>query len=189
MWLDRVRKQLGSEAVLNWRSFVLEQANNKEAPEWKAWEQGEEYESRGLLPLRAGEAARRQGEDQHWKFVLNLLEAKHVDRADIREREAVLDAARASGLDVDRFEKDLDDPEVLRAVARDHETAAEQGVFGTPTFVFEGAAPAFLKMYTPPEDQTMEVWGHFAGLATGARFFGELKRPQPPWPKGVFDDS
>jgi hypothetical protein len=178
-----------SGVEINWRSFALEQSNSKEGPEWKAWEQGPGYESRGLLALSAAEAAKRQGEEPRWKFVLALLKAKHVDRSDVRERNVVVDTAKEAGLDVARFERDLDDPETLKQVGRDHEAAVSQGIFGTPTYVFEDARPAFLKMYIPPEEQTLEVWDHFVGLARDVKFLGELKRPQPPWPQGVFEDS
>ena len=93
IWLSRVRAELGDGLNVVWRSFALEQSNSKEGPEWKAWEQGPEYVSRGLLALRAGAAARRQGDDEHWRFALNLLEAKHVDRQDIRDRGTVLGIA------------------------------------------------------------------------------------------------
>ena len=184
-----MKSELGSGVEINWRSFALEQVNSKEPPEWKAWEQGPDYESRGLLALSAAEAARRQGDEVHWQFTLALLKARHIDRRDLRDRTVVVEVARESGLDMDRFERDLGDPEVLRQIGSDHEEGAAQGVFGTPTYVFEDAPPAFLKMYIPPEEQTTEAWEHVAGLARGLKFFGELKRPQPPWPRGVFEDS
>ncbi|NQU97734.1 MAG: hypothetical protein HQ548_08825, partial [Chloroflexi bacterium] len=114
IWLSRVRAELGDGLHIVWRSFALEQSNNKEGPGWKAWEQGPEYAGRGLLALRAGAAARRQGDAEHWRFALNLLEAKHVGRQDIRDRVTVVGIAGASGLDGARFERDLDDPETLR---------------------------------------------------------------------------
>lgn len=51
--------------------------------------------------------------------------------------EEILAEARAEGLDMDRFRHDLDDP----GLAREHEAkvarAAEQGIFGVPTFLLE----------------------------------------------------
>ena len=188
IWLSRVRAELGDGLHIVWRSFALEQSNNKEGPDWKAWEQGPEYASRGLLALRAGAAARRQGDAEHWRFALNLLEAKHVGRQDIRDRVTVVEIAGASGLDGARFERDLDDPETLRSVVEDHELGASTGAFGTPTFVFEDGGVVFLKMYTPPETETMDAFEHVIGLSRGRRYFGELKRPQPPWPRGALDD-
>ena len=188
VWLSRVRAELGDGLHVVWRSFALEQSNSKEGPGWKAWEQGPEYESRGLLALRAGAAARRQGDAEHWRFALNLLEAKHVGRRDIRDRGTISEIAGASGLDGARFERDLDAPETLRSVVEDHELGASMGAFGTPTFVFEDGGAVFLKMYTPPETETMDAFEHMIGLSRGRRYFGELKRPQPPWPRGALDD-
>lgn len=190
MWLDTVRKQLGDQVRINWRRFALEQQNRKDVPEgWKAWEQGPEYESRGLLALRSGEAARRQGEELQWSYSLALLRAKHEDRKDVRELSVLLEVATDVGLDLDRFKKDIEDPETLEAIARDHEEAEAQGIFGTPTYVFNGGRPAFLKMFAPPEDKAIEVWRHISALASDLDVFGELKRPQPPWPKGIFEPT
>jgi predicted DsbA family dithiol-disulfide isomerase len=188
IWLARVKELRGDDLELNWRSFALEQVNARDEPGWKAWEQGPEYVSRGLVPLRGGVAARNQGEEAHFSYMFALLEAKHVEREDIRTREAVIEIAQSAGLDVPRFEDDIDDPATLEQVVRDHESAAEQGVFGTPTIVFEDGFAVFLKMYTPPENETMSAFEHFIGLARGRKYFGEMKRPQPPWPRGVFDD-
>jgi len=56
-----VKEELGDELEITWRSFALEQVNSKEGDDWKAWEQGPDYESRGLLALCAGEASKSQG--------------------------------------------------------------------------------------------------------------------------------
>lgn len=188
-WLAEVKRNLGDDLQITWRSFALEQVNSKEGPDWKAWEQGPEYESRGLLALRAAEASRGQDGAAHQAFVANLLEARHEHKKDLRDREVILDVARESGLDLPAFEQALDDPDTLATVGRDHDRAAELGVFGTPTFVFSDDPPMFLKTYTPPAEEAMTVWGHFIGLSRGAKYVGEVKRPQPPWPRGVFDDS
>ncbi len=188
MWLDRVRTELGDELDVNWKSYSLEQQNSKEGPEWKAWEQGDDYESRGLLALSAGVAARKQGRDLQWKFTLALLKARHEDKADVRVMETITGVAAGVGLDVDQLKADMDAPETIATVASEHEEAAEEGIFGTPTYVFEGAKPAFLKMFTPPEEETMDVWAGVKTLSNSTIQFGELKRPQPPWPKIVFND-
>ena len=56
------------------------------------------------------------------------------------------------------------------------------------TFVFENGGAVFLKMYTPPEADTMEAFEHVLGLSRRRPYFGELKRPQPPWPRGALGD-
>ena len=119
--------------------------------------------------------------------MLAVLDAKHVERRDVRSREAVFGCAESAGLDVERFKRDFDDPAALREIARDHEYAASEGIFGTPTFKFQDGSLAFLKMYTPPESEAITAFQHFVGMASGRKYFGELKRPQPPWPRGALD--
>ena len=187
IWLARVKEELGDGLEINWRSFALEQVNSEEGDDWKAWEQGEEYVSRGLWSLRGGIAARAQGTDAHNEYMEKLLHAKHVEREDVRTREAVIDIAAAADLDATEFARAIDDPSTLTKIGEDHEAALEHGVFGTPTFVFEDGTAAFLKMFTPPEDESMSAFDDFMGIASKRKYFGELKRPQPPWPRGSKD--
>ena len=99
----------------------MEQQNSKEGPEWKAGEQGPEYENRGLLALKAGVAARKQGVDLQWKFTLALLKARHEDKADVRVMETISNVAGEVGLDVDKLKSDMDDAETIATVAREQE--------------------------------------------------------------------
>lgn len=187
IWLARVKDELGDDLQINWRSFVLEQVNSKEGEDWKAWQQDADYVSRGLWALRGGTAARKQGEPAHAAYMETILELKHVAREDIRTRESVIEAAKSAGLDIERFTADIDDPEALAEIGRDHEEAAAQGVFGTPTLVFEDGSAVFVKTFTPPEDESMSAFNHLLGVSRGKRYFGEIKRPQPPWPRGATD--
>lgn len=187
IWLERVKAQMGGDVEIRWRSFCLEQVNSKNGPEWKAWEQPPDYVSRGLWALRGGIAARKQGDAAHERYFQVFRDAKHVDREDLRSRESIIAIAERCGLDMERFVADLDEPDTLAQVGRDHEEAVAQGVFGTPTFVFEDGTAAFLKTYTPPEEDTLAAFDHLLGMARGKKYFGELKRPQPPWPRGATD--
>lgn len=187
MWLAQVKEELGDDLDINWRSFALEQVNSKEDEDWKAWEQGPDYVSRGLWSLRGGIAARAQGTAAHVSYMEKILHAKHVEREDIRTRESVLAIAETAELDLAEFTRTLDDPASLKEIGSDHEAAIELGVFGTPTFVFEDGTSAFLKMFTPPEDEAMSAFDDFMGIASKRKYFGELKRPQPPWPRDTRD--
>lgn len=187
IWLAKVKEELGDDLEVNWRSFALEQVNNKEGDDWKAWEQDDDYVSRGLWPLRGGIAARAQGTVAHNDYMEKILHAKHVEREDVRTRESVLQIAASADLDIAKFTEVLDDPETLALIGADHEEALTHGVFGTPTFLFEDGSSAFLKMFTPPEDEAMSAFNDFMGIASGRKYFGELKRPQPPWPRNARD--
>ena len=161
--------------------------NSKEGEDWKAWEQGEDYVSRGLWPLRGGIAARQQGTTAHNNYMEKILHAKHVERKDVRTRESIIAIAVAADLDINQFTSILDNHETLAQIGIDHEEALMHGVFGTPTFVFEDGTAAFLKMFTPPEDESLSAFKDFMSIASSRKYFGELKRPQPPWPRGVQD--
>jgi len=178
---------LGDDLEIKWRSFALEQVNSKEGEEWKAWEQGTDYVSRGLWPLRGGIAARSISEQAHGDYMEAILHAKHVEREYVRSRESVIEIAKSASIDLDKFVAAIDDPETLVQIGQDHEEAVSLGVFGTPTFVFEDKSTAFLKMFTPPEEDTMSAFNNFIGIAENKKYFGELKRPQPPWPRGARD--
>ena len=165
------------------------QANSKEGPEWKAWEHTEDSPATSFIDMRAGEAAKRQGKEAFEAFHLALLKARHEDRKDLANPEVVMDAAQASGLDMARFREDLADKVIIQDIANSHTKAVEEhGVFGVPTFVFPDGASAFLKAYQPSSDEeAVEMFEALDTVMSKWQLVGELKRPQPPWPKGVFD--
>ena len=188
MWLDRVKQEYGDNLRVTWRNFSLEQVNSKEGPDWKVWGQPDGYESRSLLSLMAGEAARLQGADAFEKYHLALLTARHGGdgRIALNQVEPLVAVAQEVGLDVGRLREDLSDPELLKNIARDHTEAVEvHGVFGTPTFVFETGNAVYLKSFIPPADESVAFFEHFVALMSHRTYVGELKRPQPPWPKGA----
>jgi predicted DsbA family dithiol-disulfide isomerase len=137
--------------------------------------------------MRAGEAARRQGIEAFEAFQLALLKARHEDRKDLASDEVVLQAALDSGLDAARFREDLADQSILHDLGASHTRAVEEyGVFGVPTFIFPNGNSAFLKTYQPPEGEAVEMFDAILNVMGRWNYVGEVKRPQPPWPKGVF---
>ena len=192
MWLDKVTEAMGGEAPLEvtWKPFSLAQVNQKTGdPDYKAWAEPDESLDQSLWGLRAGQAARRQGEDALRAFLPLLLNARHQDRVELNDVAVLERLAGEAGLDVDRFTADLNDRSTLDEIADSHTHAVEElGVFGTPTFVFEGGGSAFLKLIRPQEnEQALSAFNSLLGLMRDEVFVGEVKRPQPPWPKGVFD--
>jgi hypothetical protein len=188
VWLDRVARAEPGRLEITWKSFVLDQINSKKGSDWKLWEQDGAYEdSRSLLSLHAGESAKLQGRDAFERFHVALLVARHGGRRlSLTDRDALVGVAREVGLDVPRFEQGLDDRGLLENIARDHKEAVEQhGVFGTPTFLFENGTSAYLKSFVPPEDDSVDFFNHFVALFADRAYVGEIKRPQPPWPKGA----
>lgn len=188
MWLDRVKRVYGERLDVTWKHFSLEQINSKEGKGWKVWEQPDEYKGRSILAQRASEAARRQGDEAFRRFHMALLTARHGpgERIPLNETGPLAKVAREAGLDLGRFLEDLKDRGLLTNVARDHSEAVEKyGVFGTPTFVFENSTSAYLKSFIPPEDDSVAFFEHFVALFGHRSYVGEIKRPQPPWPKGA----
>ena len=185
MWLHKAAAD-GVELDVTWRSFVLDEVNRKEG-DTPTWEKPEGEWGRSLLSLVAGKAALRQEPELFETFHRAVLAARH-DGARIRldTREPLLEIASQVGLDKDRLRSDMDDPELLAQVAADHTEASQtHGVFGTPTFLFENGQSVFVKTFIPPDDEAADALNHFVGLMSTRSYIGEVKRPQPPWPKGA----
>ena len=193
MWLDRVKKAYGDNLNITWRNFSLEQNahNLREGLEsdWKVWEQDDPSQGRSLLAQIAAEAAKRQGDDAHAKFHLALLTARHggEGRISLGDEEAILEVAANAGLDAAQMREDMKDPELRRIIGEDHEAAISEGIFGTPTYIFENGNMAYLKAFIPEDEDAVASFEHYIALANHRNYFGEIKRPQPPWPKGVMD--
>jgi 2-hydroxychromene-2-carboxylate isomerase len=189
VWLDLVQEAKGGEAPIevNWKPFSLDQINQKVGDDYLVWNEAEENIPDRLWGLRASVAAGRQGDDAMRRFFPLLLRARHEDRKNIGDMDVLKETATAAGLDVERFERDVKDRSTLDEVAKSHAEGVEQhGVFGTPTFVFEDGTSAFLKLIRPntPED-ALAAFDNVLGVMQSCTYVGEIKRPQPPWPKGV----
>jgi predicted DsbA family dithiol-disulfide isomerase len=175
-----VKEELGSQLTVNWKYFSLEQINNKEGPDWKLWEQPNNYPSRGRNAFHAAEAARTQGETAFEAFHYALLRARHEEKRDISDKTALNQAAESVGLEMDRFRKDLGDRSLLERLAEDHTFAVEKlGVFGTPTLVFPKQQAVFLKMAPPPSpEEAVAVFEDVRRLVENRYQIKEIKRPQ-----------
>jgi len=174
---------LSSNPRLNvtWRYFSLTQVNSKDDG-WTVWDAPESEVVRGRLAFKAAEAARRQ--DRFDDFHMPLLEARHRDRLDIDQIEAVERVAVDCGLDIERFRKDLVDPRILESLERDHTQAVSvHGVFGTPTFVFPDGAAAYIRLAQAPDpNESSRVFERLLSIAAGEPSILELKRPRKPTP-------
>ncbi len=164
---------------MNWKYFSLEQVNNQQGPEWKLWEQPEDYPSRGRNAFRAAEAARRQGAVVFDAFHMALLKARHEESQDIADVAVLTRVAEGSGLDMDRFHKDFTGRQSLVRLAEDHTYAAETlHVFGTPTLVFPEQQAVFLKMAPPPSsEEAVAAFGEVRTIAEDRHQIREIKRP------------
>ena len=179
--LQNVRDSGERELEVRWRYFSLTQVNSKDDG-WTVWDAPESERVRGRLAFKAAEAARRQ--DGFEDFHMRLLRARHLDRVDIDDIDVLERVADESGLERDRFRKDVADPKILAALSRDHRGAvAEYGVFGTPTLVFPGGAAAYLRLSEAPEAlDSLRVFDRVVSIAVEEPRILEIKRPVKPSP-------
>jgi predicted DsbA family dithiol-disulfide isomerase len=179
--IDAVRRSGRRDIDVRWRYFSLTQVNSKDDG-WTVWSAPASDNVRGRLAFGAAEAARRQGrfDDLH----RDLLLARHRDRLDLDEIAVVEHAAARSGLDLERFRRDLADPRIFDALASDHTEAVSQlGVFGTPTLVFADGASAYVRLSEPVEgDGAVEVFDRLLSVAASEPRILEIKRPRRPAP-------
>jgi protein-disulfide isomerase len=83
---------------------------------------------------RAALAARRQSLELYTQFHDTLMKSKGRLAED-----AVVQTARASGIDVDRMRADMEDPAINESLDRNIALARAIGISGTPTFVIGDA--------------------------------------------------
>jgi predicted DsbA family dithiol-disulfide isomerase len=179
--LDAVRGSGRRDVEVRWRYFSLTQVNSKDDG-WTVWSAPASEKVRGRTAFAAAEAARRQGrfEDLH----MPLLVARHRDRLDIDDPAVVQRVAADAGLDMDRFRRDMEDPEILTTLAGDHRQAAsELGVFGTPTLVFENGGSAYVRLAEGVDrSDALEVFDRLVQVAAAEPRILEIKRPTRPAP-------
>ncbi|MCG5468284.1 DsbA family protein [Micromonospora sp. LAH09] len=89
------------------------------------------------LAARAAQAAANQGRfpDMYVQLFENQTRWGHQEQP---QTELFLGYARALGLDLPRFQRDLDDPATATRVAKDKADGVAAGVQGTPTFFLNG---------------------------------------------------
>ncbi|MGI9252619.1 MAG: DsbA family protein, partial [Thermomicrobiales bacterium] len=91
----------------------------------------------------------------------------------------VLEDASIDGMDLERFESDLDDRSLMVAIGEEFEHGKRTfGVFGTPTFVFPNGATAYLKMLpNAPKEDSLQVFREFVRTVRDNTLVREIKRP------------
>ncbi len=88
------------------------------------------YRDYSYLAAQAAEAAAAQG--KFWEMHDRMLETKRLDRDSLREH------ARVLGLDVSRFNRELDAEIYRPRVERDVQLARRLDLYQTPTFIING---------------------------------------------------
>jgi len=183
-WIREVQAQLGPVKLkVNWRYFPLEQVNSDQGPEWKLWEQPDDFVSRGMEMFRGALAAWNQDQGEKFdQFHQTVFRTRHGEHTIDGERPSVRQIAQSVGLDMETFDRDFADRTLLSRLGEDYEHARETlGVFGVPTLVFENDESAYVKMMPkPPADEVLEVWEDLHKTIAGRPYIYEVKRPTPP---------
>lgn len=179
--LDNVERSGERDLRVHWRYFSLMQVNSIEEG-WTIWDAPDTDDVKGRLPFMAAEAARRQ--DRFDAIHMPLLHARHRDRRNINDISIVERIAEESGLELERFRRDMADPDIVRALARDHQQAvAEHGVFGTPTFIFPNGEAAYVKLSEAPSGaDALVIFDRLLAVALAEPRILEIKRPDKPSP-------
>ena len=156
--------------------------NSRQGPDWRIWEQPDDYPARGIRAFRAAEAARRQGEAAFARFHFALLQARHEERHDIADVNVLTQVAEEVGLDMTEFGRDFADRSLLAGLAADHTFAAETlGVFGVPTLVFPDRQAVFVRVSPPPPpEECLPLFFELHTLAGRRQYLHEVKRVEKP---------
>jgi predicted DsbA family dithiol-disulfide isomerase len=176
-WIRNVEAagELGYE--LEFKSFSLENINlPEEASADELWASASER--RGLVPAAAAKWVQTQAPEAFKEYQRRMFDARHVDHEKIGQPPVTAQILSASGLDGEAIVKDvLDDPKWLEAARADHDEANELGIFGVPTFVFPGAAPAFVRLLEITEgERAVEIFRDVKASAANPTIH-EIKRP------------
>jgi predicted DsbA family dithiol-disulfide isomerase len=156
--LDKVREELRGEVNLDlvWKSYLLRPhaepkplekfrryteswmrpAAQEGAPEFRVWATSENPPSHSIPSSVAVKAAARQNAFD--RYHVALMQAYFARNLDVSARETIVLVARECGLDVELFERDLDDPALVEAVVAEHNEAIELGVTAVPCVVLDG---------------------------------------------------
>lgn len=166
-----------------WSHFSLYQANHDADDGWQLWNEPLKETSnsggRGLLPFLASTAAQRQGQEAHDAFRLQLLRLRHVEHLPFH-LSTVRDAAKAAGLHLAAFERDLADPEMRTELARAHHRAAAERVVATPTLRFANGDMAYLRIKEVPgdADEAVRLFEGVRDLLAQHPYLETLRRPR-----------
>lgn len=138
----------GSYVERGWKSAAL--MTRTDGISYRMWD--ERPLPRWSLPgLYAGTAAQRQGPEQFERFHIDMFAAYFGRGEDITSKDVVVQVARRSGLDADRFSRDVDDEELQAEVFRKVTGAMSvHAVTAVPTVIIDGGAP--VQGAVPAED-------------------------------------
>lgn len=177
LWLHNVQEAGAVEFEVEWKTFSLENVNlTEEQSADELWSTA--TERRGLLPAAAAQYVQTEAPESLQAFQRAMFDGRHLEKEKIGRPEVTAKILSAVGLDGDAITTELtSNPKWLEAARADHDEAAEQKIFGVPTFVFPGSAPAFVRLLEITEgERAVEIYEKVRAGATEP-LIHELKRP------------
>jgi len=171
-WLKLVEKS-GQAFNIHWHPFAIQM----DAPS-EYWNQSWRIANSELRGFIAAEAARRQGSEAFLAFHDALEQAVHEQFLELGDETTLIVAAQQAGLNVDRFQADLHDPQLAQAARNSHAQAIERwNVSGTPTLVFPNGRSFHLELSeVPPVADALETFRVLETLALRLPYIRQLKR-------------
>jgi predicted DsbA family dithiol-disulfide isomerase len=162
--LEKVQQDVSefAELRLEWKSYLLRPrvepktldkfrrytetwmrpASMPDAGEFRVWATDEEPPSHSIPSAIAVKAAARQeaersrrDADQFPSYHRELMRAYFVRNLNVSSRAVMELVALECGLDIKRFERDIDDPALADLVIAEHNEAVELGISGVPCVV------------------------------------------------------
>lgn len=164
---------------VEWKALPLEWVNGRPTPRdildaewWPAalhepdarWTlyTADTYPDSTLPAFEAAKAAGMQGPDAYHTYDLLLREAYFGRSMDISKREVLLQLAGEAGLDIPRFERDLDSGRAAEMVRSDYEEGSEfLDPRGSPSFVL----PDNSQVYNPAVAKLKFERGQITGVS------------------------
>jgi predicted DsbA family dithiol-disulfide isomerase len=177
LWFRNVEAAGVIPEEIEWKAFSLENINLPEdASADELWSTA--TERRGLIPAAAAKWVATQAPDSLKDLQIKMFDARHVDHSKIGQPDVTAKILSSVGLDGTAIvEECVNESKWLEAARADHEEANELGIFGVPTFVFPGAAPAFVRLLEITDgDRAVEIYHHVRASADDPTIH-ELKRP------------
>jgi predicted DsbA family dithiol-disulfide isomerase len=176
-WIRNVEATGKLDLELEFKSFSLENVNlPEEASADELWATA--TERRGLIPAAAAKWVQTQAPDSFATYQRLMFDARHVDHEKIGQPDVTAQILSKAGLDGDAIVKEItEESKWLEAARADHDEANELGIFGVPTFVFPGSAPAFVRLLEITEgDRALEIYGDVKTASLNPTIH-EIKRP------------
>jgi predicted DsbA family dithiol-disulfide isomerase len=105
---------------------------------YRMWDK-DEFPRWSMPGLEAGVAAQRQGEEAFHRFHTNLFASFFLESQSLIDKDNLLAVARKSGLDINTFSHDIEDPVLRDMVRKQCEDAVETYfISAVPTVVIGG---------------------------------------------------